>query len=295
MPILRASAADLPPAVAAALADPPPGREGHVDVDGARWRTLAWGSEADRPLVMVHGVTSNAETFWRIGPAIAAGGRRVVAPDLPGHGGTGGWRGRHRFGETAEELAAFIRTAGLDGPELAVLGHSWGGMLVAHLPAAGLRPARILLEDPPALTVEMMELMTHDPVERPYPTLDDARAVVRKLNPDWSEGDVEAKASGIQSFDVDAVRAVLTENGDWDAGLAALQDPAARGIPVWLIRGEVETGGMVPDQALPAFERLIGADHVLTIAGAPHSPQRTHPEALVLAILRALAGEGRAA
>jgi pimeloyl-ACP methyl ester carboxylesterase len=287
---LRATAADLPPAVAAALADPTPGQERHAAVDGVNWRALAWGSKEHPPVVLVHGVTSNAETFWRIGPAIAASGRHVVAPDLPGHGSTGGWAGRHRFAQTAEELAAFIRVPGLDRPDLAVLGHSWGGMLAAHLPAAGLRPGRIILEDPPALPVEMMELMTHDPVERPYPTLDEARRVVRGLYPDWADGDVAAKARGIQSFDAEAVRSILVDNGDWDAGLRALADPAASGIPVWLIRGEVETGGMIPDQVLPAFDARIGADHVITIAGAPHSPQRTHPEALVLAILRALEG-----
>ena len=32
-----------------------------------------------------------------------------------------------------------------------------------------------------------------------------------------------------------------------------------------------------------------GSDHVITISGAGHSPQRTHPEATILAILRALA------
>jgi hypothetical protein len=29
---------------------------------------------------------------------------------------------------------------------------------------------------------------------------------------------------------------------------------------------------------------------VITIAGGPHSPQRTHPEATILAILRAVNG-----
>jgi hypothetical protein len=32
----------------------------------------------------------------------------------------------------------------------------------------------------------------------------------------------------------------------------------------------------------------IGAEHVLTVAGGPHSPQRTHPEATLVALLRAL-------
>jgi pimeloyl-ACP methyl ester carboxylesterase len=56
-----------------------------------------------------------------------------------------------------------------------------------------------------------------------------------------------------------------------------------------VIRGSPDSGCLVPDAALPAFRARVGRGHVITIAGAPHSPQRTHPEATVLAILHALA------
>jgi len=286
---LRAAATDLPAAVAATLERPVPGRDRAVTAAGYDWRALDWGEATDPPVLLVHGVTSNAETFWRIGPAVAAIGRHVLAVDLPGHGRTGGWRGRHRFAETAADVAAFARTAGLDRPGLAVLGHSWGGMIVAALPAAGLRPDRLILLDPPVLRLVALEEMTRDPLELPYGSLDAAVAAVEAADPGWSKGDVRAKALGLTQFDPAAVLAALLENGDWDGGLAALAEPAAGGIPTWLLRGEPATGSYVPDAALPAFEDRIGRDHVITLAGGPHSPQRTHPEATVLAILRVLA------
>ena len=46
---------------------------------------------------------------------------------------------------------------------------------------------------------------------------------------------------------------------------------------------------MIADEHVPALAERVGSDHVITIAGAGHSPQRTHPEATILAILRALA------
>ena len=70
---------------------------------------------------------------------------------------------------------------------------------------------------------------------------------------------------------------MLLDNGDWDGGLADLADPAAAGIPAWLVRGEPAFGGYVADEHLPAFAALIGADHIITIEGGPHSPHRTHP------------------
>ena len=289
---VRASAADLPPAVAEAL------ERARPDLSGARWQTVtvgpipwatyAWGDPAAPPLVLVHGVTSNAETFWHIAPALAAAGRHVVALDLPGHGRTGHWQGRYLFAATAADLAACLQTAGLVGPELAVLGHSWGGMVAAALPAAGLRPGRLVLLDPPAVPVAAMEQMTRDPLERPCEHLDDALAAIRAVNPGWSDGDIWAKALGLTQFDAAAVLAVLLQNGDWDGGLAALADPAAAAVPIWLVRGEFRTGGLIPDPVLPAFAARLGADHLLTIAGGSHSPQRMQPEATVLAILRAL-------
>jgi pimeloyl-ACP methyl ester carboxylesterase len=283
------AAAELPAAVAAALARPAPGHERIVDAAGYAWRAVEWGDPTDPPLILVHGVTSNAETFWRIAPAVAAAGRQVVALDMPGHGRTGSWRGRHRFAETATDVAAFVRAARLDRPGLAVLGHSWGAMVAAGLPAAGLRPDRLVLLDPPVQPVEAMAQMTLDPLERLYPSFDVAATAVRAANPGWAEGDIDAKALGLTDFLPEAVLAVLLENGDWDGGLAALADPAAAGIPTWVIRGAPDAGCLVPDAALPAFRARVGRDHVITIAGAPHSPQRTHPKATALAILRALA------
>ena len=284
-----ATAANLPAAVAAALAQPAPGRERILDAAGYAWRALEWGEAADPPLLLVHGVTSNAETFWRVAPAVAAAGRHVLAVDLPGHGRTGGWLGRHRFTETAADVAAFARAAVIGRPGLALLGHSWGGMVVAAMPAARLRPDRLILLDPPVLRLAGLEDMTRDPLELPYPSLDAAVAAVAAANPGWSDGDVRAKALGLTQFDPEAVLAALLENGDWDGGLASLADPAAAGIPTWVIRGAPDAGGLVPDATLPAFRARVGRGHVITIADAPHSPQRTHPEATTLAILRALA------
>ncbi len=290
---LRATDADLPPAVVRAMESAVPdlssARRRTVESGGIPWASAEWGDPSAPPLLLAHGVASNAATFWRVGPAIAAAGRHVIAVDMPGHGRTGTWQGRHRFRETAADLVAWVAAAALDRPGLAVLGHSWGAMVVAGLPAAGLRPDRLILLDPPVLPVTAMEAMTHDPIERPYASLSESLAAIGSANPGWSDGDIEVKALALTQFEVDAVLGVLTRNGNWDGGLGALADPAAGGIPVWLIRGEFARGGLIPEAAVQAFAARFGADHVITIADAPHSPQRLFPEATVLAILRALA------
>lgn len=281
---------DLPPGVAAALAAPPLADECAVEAAGIRFNALTWGGAGAAPVLLLHGITSSARTWWRVGPAIAAAGFRVVAPDMPGHGETGHWTGHYRLRDTAADLVAFARAAGLDRPELRIVGHSWGAMTAAAMPAAGLAPARLVLIDPPAVPLTEIAAMLEDPAERAYDHVDEAIAAMGRINPTWPYGDVVAKAEGLTQFDEAAVRAVLTQNGDWDGGLGALAEPSARDTLTWLIRGDPAAGGYVPDAVLPAYGAHIGADRMVTIPGAPHSPQRTHPEALVRALLDALAG-----
>ncbi len=280
----------LPPAVRAALEEPTAGERLRTVGAGITFSSLAWGDPLARPLLLLHGVTSSAATWWRLGPALAASDRRVVAVDLPGHGLTGQWTGHHRFRDNASDVAAFAAAAGLARAGLQVIGHSWGAMTAAALPAAGLRPETIVLLDPPAVPLDAFEAMAADPDSRTFDTIDEAIVAVRAHNPEWQDGDVRAKAEALTQLDPDAALAVLLRNGDWDGGLADLAHPAASGIPLWVVRGDPAAGGLLPDAALPAFLVRAGPDHVLTIPGAAHSPQRIHPVETTAALLRALEG-----
>ena len=288
---IAASSADLPTAVAAALdaIEPDPGERATTAAAGIPFSSIAWGDPASRPLILIHGVSASARIWWRIGPALAATGRRVIAVDLPGHGLTGHWRGHHRFRDNATDVAAWIRAADLDDTALQVVGHSWGAMTAAALPIAGILPATLVLLDPPAIPHAIIAQMASEVSEglRTHP-----EAMFETLaadNPAWSPLDVAANAEALAQLDIDAARSIVLDNGDWDGGLRDLSDPAAAGIPVWVVRGEEAAGSLLPDAVIPAFAARIGASHVLTLAGAPHSPQRAFPAATTFALLRALA------
>jgi pimeloyl-ACP methyl ester carboxylesterase len=289
---LSAGRADLPAGVLAALDDPPAAELGVVEAAGIPYATRAWGEPSAPPLLLIHGVTASSQIWWRLGPALAAGlGRRVVAIDQAGHGRTGHWTGHHRFRDNAADVAAFIAAAALDRPDLRVVGHSWGAMTAAELPAVGVRLEVVVLLDPPAIPLATIATMLEDPIERHYDDVDEAIAALGRLNPTWAYGDVDAKSEALTQFDEPAVRAILTENGDWDGGLAALADRAAAGVAIWLVRGEPASGGLVPDEAVAGFIARLGADHVITIGGGAHSPMRHVPEATTLALLRSAADD----
>ncbi len=284
------NAPSLPSGVLGALDAPTPGERIAIGAAGIPWSALCWGEPAARPLLLIHGVTSSAASWWRVGPALAASGRRVFAVDLPGHGRTGHWLGHHRFRDNAADVTTFAQTAGLATDDLQVIGHSWGAMTAAALPVAGLRPATIVLLDPPAVPHAFISAMAADADQRTFDDLDEARAAVRRGNPGWHDGDIEAKAEALTQLDEAAAHSVVLDNGDWDGGLADLGDPAAAGIPVWVVRGDPTTGGYFPDSWLPAFEARLGPGRIQTIRGGPHSPQRTHPLETTAALLAGLEG-----
>jgi pimeloyl-ACP methyl ester carboxylesterase len=277
--------------VLAALAAPGGPESLTIEAAGIPFHVLAWGGADGRPLVIMHGVTSAANTWWRMGPALAAAGYRVLAPDLPGHGLTDCWRGHVAFRDNAADLVAFTRAAfpGREPSEVRVVGHSWGAMTAAAFPAAGYAPRCLVLIDPPAIPLETIRLMLEDPTERRFDDVDEAISAVGGAQPTWSYGDVVAKAESLTQFDERAVRAILTENGDFDGGLAELANPAATDVQIRLIRGDPSTGGLIPDAAVPAFVARLGEANVTTITGAPHSPHRTHPIETAAALLTALA------
>ena len=294
MGLLLCEQGELPTAVLSILEDPPASSDAVVPAEGIPFFVRSCGDSEAPPLLLIHGITASSRIWWRIGPALGVAlGRRVLAPDQAGHGRTGHWAGKVGFRENAGSIAALVRAAGIDRPDLVVVGHSWGAMTAAWLPSVGLVPAVTVLVDPPALPVAVMSSMLDDPVERAYDDIGEAIAALGRIHPTWGYGDIEGKAEALTQLDEAAVRAVLTENGDWDAGLTALNDPASRNACIRLIRGEPAFGGLVPDDVARRFVDRLGPENVTTIARGTHSPMRQHVVATLHALIAALRPPGR--
>jgi pimeloyl-ACP methyl ester carboxylesterase len=103
------------------------------------------GPESGAPILLLHGLVAEAETFRKLGDQLPAD-RRVVALDLPGMG----FSERSRtcdasFGGVAAMVREVIAALGLERPIL--LGHSYGGVVALRLAASfpGLLRGLILL------------------------------------------------------------------------------------------------------------------------------------------------------
>jgi haloalkane dehalogenase len=99
-------------------------RAGEIAYREAKGETEG-GTEAP-PVLLVHGYPETSFMWRHLLPAIAASGRRAVAPDLPGYGDSpltiaGTWESH------IEALDAFCRDLRLDRVALVV--HDWGGLI----------------------------------------------------------------------------------------------------------------------------------------------------------------------
>jgi pimeloyl-ACP methyl ester carboxylesterase len=183
--------------------------------------TLRW--EPDGPargeVVLLHGVMALAETWWRIGPALAARGWRVAAIDLPGHGGDAPRDGALDLGALVDGVAAQ-----LDGPIDLLVGHSLGAIVALGLLDRDQGTARaVVLEEPPALDgLDLGALAAVIAQDAAAVRHDRAPLMAREreANSRWDPGDVERSVRGIEEADGDAVAAALRGPLRWD--LAAL-------------------------------------------------------------------------
>ncbi len=105
---------------------------------GQRLRYLELGEGDGVPVLLVHGFGADLNTWMFTQPALAAG-RRVVALDLPGHGGSA----KEVGGGNAESLTDAVEGAfgALGLEQVHLVGHSMGGAIASL--AALRRPERV--------------------------------------------------------------------------------------------------------------------------------------------------------
>lgn len=98
-----------------------------MTVNGHAWRVHQRGSVSDPALLLLHGFTGSGLNWQDV--ALKLEGWRIIAPDLPGHGGTAAPAGGMR--EVADDLVSLLDQ--LDVDQAVVIGYSLGGRLALHL------------------------------------------------------------------------------------------------------------------------------------------------------------------
>jgi len=162
--------------------------------------------------ILVHGITGWWRTWWRVGPALASRGWRVIAVDLRGHGASPAIDGAATRQDLAADLGATLESLDV-APADVLIGHSLGAAVVLDL--VDRRPElarRVVLEDPPggdrAQDHAFQERLKREAAaahERPEAEI--ARALAE--NPTWLEEDARQNVEGQQRCDIAGVTASI--------------------------------------------------------------------------------------
>ena len=217
-----------------------------IELDAGVFYYAEYGGHAGMPLVLLHGMPSDHSTWAQIAPDLA-GGFRVIAPDLRGHGSSAR-TSTYSLEQMREDLHQLADALGLG--QFVLCGHSMGGTVATMF--AERYPGRltglILVDSPPPDGSS-----TFDPGPRP-------------------DGDLP--------YDWAVVPAILAQLNSpdpaWWAELPAITAPA-------LVIGGGSTSP-VPQGLLARAAELIPGAALVTIEGAGHAVHQARPGEFLAAV-----------
>jgi len=187
---------------------PDPALDKFATLRGLRFHYRQYGSQhADGPpIVLLHGVASNAKIWIMVGPRL--GERyRVFALDQRGHGETDKPDSGYDTPTVVGDLVAFIEALGIERPVIA--GHSWGGNVALEYAATYQDALRgLVLVDGGFMEMSSRPGMTWEEAEKQL-----APPVLTHLTPEqlvegakkWELGTVwseEVEAALMGNFDI---------------------------------------------------------------------------------------------
>jgi pimeloyl-ACP methyl ester carboxylesterase len=251
--------------------------------------------DGDEPLVLVHGAgTSSA--IWRRAMGLLVEGRRVVAPDVPGYGGSPPAGRGFALEEVTERLADGLEEAGVPAP-YDLVGHSMGGgiaiLLAAHHPE---RVRRLVLVAPAGLAALPRALAALlGRVAEPY-------AIARRTLASPLAGSALVRRLALAGVAYDGARvppeharAVLASSagatrigpGLASAAAADLQHALARvDAPLGLVWGEHDP--VIPRRRIEVIRRVRPEAALRIVPDTAHAPMLERPEEFCAALEQVL-------
>ena len=258
-----------------------------VDAAGQPVATLAAGPPSGPPVLLVPGYTGSKEDFAALLAPVAAAGFRIVAMDQPGQHESPGLPERDdyrpdRLGRVVRDVARGL------GPEVRLLGHSFGGLVsrAAVIAEPDLFASLVLLCSGPAqlegvrrLRIEQMEpVLSSTGLTGVYAamqamSLEDPAYVAP---PAELAEFLERRFLGGSPTMLQGMGDALRLEPDRVSELAAV------GLPLLVAHGEGDDAW--PPELQRTMATRLGARYEV-IAGAAHSPAVENPEATVRVLL----------
>jgi pimeloyl-ACP methyl ester carboxylesterase len=254
------------------------------------WSELACSAPVEEgpPLVLVHGFTGHRDDFIGVLPALARR-RRVIAPDLRGHGDShsSAATSDYTFEQVVNDLFGLLEHLGIDRCDL--LGHSMGGMITLRFALAHPDRVRALIflctgpEVPATLDRTGFEKASAIAAEHGMETLQTilekiGRENISPIQAAWGERlwmHHRRRFASMTPTSYAGLGAALFESGSLVSRLAEID------APTLIVVGEADRDWL-PGADL--FEAHLPNATRVTIAEAEHHPHQENPEAWLEAV-----------
>ncbi len=183
-----------------------PAADKFIPLRGLRFHYREYGRQGARPLVLLHGVASNARIWITTAPLLAER-FHVLALDQRGHGESDKPDSGYDFASVVADVLALLDALVLE--RLVLIGHSWGGNVALEFAARyPERTAGLVLVDGGFMELSGRPGMTWERAEREMAPPDLTHLTPSKLiemarqwelGPIWSD---EVEAALLANFDV---------------------------------------------------------------------------------------------
>ena len=275
-------------------------REQTLSVNGLRLRVLEWGAPDAPAILLLHGFSSTAVAWKRVGEALESD-YHVVALDQRGHGASD-WdpNGNYTIEDFVGDAHAVSQTLNL--APFVLIGHSMGGSIAYTYAALHPRDVtRLVIEDSaPRPANDPRPPM--QPMRAPvFASRDEVVASIREANPLMAEPTVQERADvyyverpdGTWGFraDVEGVRGALSRRTGSETlwgHVRAIQ------CPTLIIRAGQEPPG-ISAATVPLLEAANPRIEVVTVADAGHNIHFAHFDDFMPHLRRLLAQPAAAA
>lgn len=98
-----------------------------LQLDGPDLNVREYGPAGQSAVVLLHGYSASIQWWEKVAPTLAAAGRRVIAIDLVGHGGSEAPRDAGQYGAAGQSTAVRRALDALGVGKAVLIGHSMGG------------------------------------------------------------------------------------------------------------------------------------------------------------------------
>ena len=251
------------------------------------------------PLLLLHGVTANWQSFLPIIPGLSQN-HQIFAIDLRGHGLSGKIEQGYTLVDYSSDVLQFVQSE--LGTSIAILGHSFGALIAIHV-AANVPEfiQSIILLDPPLIYRTMAIKNSPSAVDqeayqwfstaydiiRSNKSVDEVENTLHSMFPSWLAKNRYALAHRLNQMDPDVLGMLINHQHMEGYNTDKLLKQVT--CPVLVFQGNRSLGAALTDEDAQFLLKKLSKCTVIRLEDAGHNVHETHSKEIVERVIKFLA------